>query len=62
MLELAVLKKKAVDLLCQLIETQSFSSEEDKTAELIMVLRLIVRTTMFGVFIQILMRTKKLFY
>ncbi|MGV0923219.1 M20 family metallo-hydrolase [Empedobacter tilapiae] len=35
MLELAVLKKKAVDLLCQLIETQSFSSEEDKTADII---------------------------
>ena len=35
MLELAVLKKKAVDLLCQLIETQSFSGEEDKTADII---------------------------
>lgn len=35
MLELQILKQKAVDLLCQLIETQSFSSEEDKTAEII---------------------------
>lgn len=35
MLELAILKKKAVDLLCQLIETQSFSGEEDKTADII---------------------------
>ena len=35
MLDLATLKQKAVDLLCQLIETQSFSSEEDQTAEII---------------------------
>lgn len=35
MLELALLKKKAVDLLAHLIETQSFSEEEDKTAEII---------------------------
>lgn len=35
MLDLALLKQKAVDLLCQLIETQSFSSEEDQTAEII---------------------------
>ena len=35
MLELSLLNKKAVDLLCQLIETQSFSSEEHETAEII---------------------------
>ena len=35
MLELSVLNKKVVDLLCQLIETQSFSSEEHDTAEII---------------------------
>ncbi|MBF0598136.1 M20 family metallo-hydrolase [Faecalibacter rhinopitheci] len=35
MLALNELKQKAVDLLCQLIETQSFSSEEDQTAEII---------------------------
>lgn len=35
MLELSVLKQKAVDLLCKLIETQSFSSEEHETAEII---------------------------
>ena len=35
MLELSILKEKAVTLLCDLIETQSFSSEENETAEII---------------------------
>lgn len=35
MLDLEILNKKAVNLLCDLIETQSFSSEEHETAEII---------------------------